>query len=311
MSRIDPVLRVQGLCKRHGEVDVLRGVDLQLPAAAVLGLVGLNGSGKTTTIECLLGLQGFHAGDVSVLGRRPRDLYRLQGEVVAIFDTPSVAPHLTVRQCLEHARLLCPRPVRGCAEVEGLLGLEGYSRHRIRQLSLGNRRRVSIAQALLGEPKLIVLDEPFNGLDAGGVDQVLELIAELNRQSGTAFLLSSHQLPYLERVCSHFAILHDGGIAASGELPELLADSAARVVLHSSEPQLALEALAGDKRVAVCGGSADEGASESIELRLLDNWRSDELVALLVERGVPVCELIRQRASLEQLFRELTAGEPQ
>jgi len=231
--------------------------------------------------------------------------------VVAICDAPSGATHLTVGQGSGHARLLSPRRVRGWAEVEGVLGPEGYSRHRIRQLSLGNRRRVSIAQALLGEPKLIVLDEPFNGLDAGGVDQVLELIAELNRQSGTAFLLSSHQLPYLECVCSHFAILHDGGIAASGELPELLADSAARVVLHSSEPQLALEALAGDKRVAVCGGSADEGASESIELRLLDNWRSDELVALLVERGVPVCELIRQRASLEQLFRELTAGELQ
>ena len=304
MTEANPVLRVRGLCKRYGDVPVLQGLDLDLPAAAVLGLVGLNGSGKTTTIECVLGLQDFQQGDVSVLEHGPGELFRLQGDIVAIFDSPSVAPHLTVRQCLEHGRRLCPRPVRSCAEVERLLGIEAYSRYRIRQLSLGNRRRVSIAHALLGEPRLILLDEPFNGLDAGGVDQVLALISELNRESGASFLLSSHQLPYLEQVCSHIAILHQGRIAAAGELQGLLADSGARVILHSAELAAARQLLAGDGRVEMLEGSADGG----LALRLND-WRSDQLVAHLVAHDVPVAELIRQRASLDGLFRELTAGD--
>ena len=294
---------MRGLRKRYGDVAVLHGVDLELPAAAVFGLVGLNGSGKTTTIECTLGLQGFQEGEVSVLGRSPAELFRLQGDVVAIFDSPSVPPHLTVRQCLEHARLLCPKPRRGCAEVERLLGLESYTRYRIRQLSLGNRRRVSIAQALLGEPRLILLDEPFNGLDAGGVDQVLDLIAQLNRESGASFLLSSHQLPYLERVCSHVAILHKGRIAAAGELQELLDDSGSRVVLHSTQTGLAAQLLENNGRVT----DLEQISSTHLKMRLQE-WRSDQLVAFLVENKVPVSELIQQRASLDYFFRELTAG---
>lgn len=294
---------MRGLRKRYGDVAVLHGVDLDLPAAAVFGLVGLNGSGKTTTIECTLGLQGFQEGEVSVLGRGPAELFRLQGDVVAIFDSPSVPPHLTVRQCLEHARLLCPKPQRGCAEVERLLGLESYTRYRIRQLSLGNRRRVSIAQALLGEPRLILLDEPFNGLDAGGVDQVLDLIAQLNRESGASFLLSSHQLPYLERVCSHVAILHKGRIAAAGELQELLDDSGSRVVLHSTQTGLAAQLLENNGRVT----DLEQLSSTHLKMRLQE-WRSDQLVAFLVENKVPVSELIQQRASLDNFFRELTAG---
>lgn len=303
MNAANPALRARGLRKRYGDAAVLRGVDLEVPAAAVFGLVGLNGSGKTTTIECALGLQHFQAGEVSVLGRAPGELFRLRGDVVAIFDSPSVAPHLTVRQCLEHARLLCPRPRRGCAEVERLLGIESYSRYRIRQLSLGNRRRVSIAQALLGEPRLILLDEPFNGLDAGGVDLVLELIAQLNRESGAGFLLSSHQLPYLERVCSHIAILHRGRIAVAGALSELLGDSGSRVMLHTTEMEAAAQLLERESRVALL---ADEG-TERLHVRL-EGWRSDELAAFLVDNGIPVCELVRQRASLDNLFRELTAG---
>lgn len=294
---------MRGLRKRYGDVAVLHGVDLELPAAAVFGLVGLNGSGKTTTIECTLGLQGFQEGEVSVLGRGPAELFRLQGDVVAIFDSPSVPPHLTVRQCLEHARLLCPKPRRGCAEVERLLGIESYAKYRIRQLSLGNRRRVSIAQALLGEPRLILLDEPFNGLDAGGVDLVLELISNLNRETGAGFLLSSHQLPYLEKVCSHVAILHQGRIAAAGALSEMLIDSGSRVALHTTDPEEATHLLELEPCVTLLEGHG----TERLHLRL-EGWRSDELVAFMVDNGIPVCELTRQRASLDNLFRELTAG---
>ncbi|MCG8506334.1 MAG: ABC transporter ATP-binding protein, partial [Sphingomonadales bacterium] len=190
-------LTVSGLQKSYGDFPVLHGLELEITPHAIMGLVGLNGSGKTTTIECLLGLQGFDAGTVNVLDHAPDKLHRLQGDVVAVFDSPSLYPNLTLQQCLEHASLLCPNPVRSVQEVETLLSIEKFHKFKIRQLSLGNKRRASIAQALLGNPKFIILDEPFNGLDAEGVDDVLALIGRLNQEFGTSFLLSSHQLPYL------------------------------------------------------------------------------------------------------------------
>src|SRR5690606_31077562 len=122
----------------------------------------------------------------------------------------------------EYAALLSAAERQDLPRLEALLGIEAYRDFRISQLSLGNRRRASIAQALVGEPSLLVLDEPFNGLDAGGVDDLLALIRRLNREQGMSFLLASHQLSYLERICSHMAILHEGRIACAGSLDSLL-----------------------------------------------------------------------------------------
>ncbi len=192
---------------------MLRNLDLNVERGAIHGLVGLNGSGKTTTLECILGLQQFQSGCAKILGFNPNELHRAEGDIVAVFDTPSLHANLTVRQALNHAALLLPtkkhtrgsaaEPNRSVDEVMSLLGLNRYESYKLRSLSLGNRRRTSIAHALLGNPKLVLLDEPFNGLDAGGVDEVLSLITTLNRDFGTSFLLSSHQLPYLQSVCTH------------------------------------------------------------------------------------------------------------
>src|SRR5690606_14533996 len=159
-----------------------------------------------------------------------------------IFDSPSLHPQLTVRQTLEHALLLSragrgsdTRPPRSPAEVEEMLGIGRYSHYRIRQLSLGNRRRASIAQGLIGRPRVVVLDEPFNGLDAGGVDDVLALISQLNRDEGCCFLLSSHQLPYLERICSHISILHQGQIVVSDHVDRLFSANQLRLQVRCDD----------------------------------------------------------------------------
>ena len=195
-----PALSVTGLYKKYGQFEVLKGLDLVLYPGAIHGLVGLNGSGKTTTLECILGLQDFDRGEIRVLGHGPRKLHAAQGRIVAIFDTPSLNPNLTVRQSLRQALLLCDGAARKPAEVEAQLGITKFSDFKIKNLSLGNKRRASIAHALLANPEIILLDEPFNGLDAGGVDEVLALIKDLNQKQGTSFLLSSHQLPYLEEI---------------------------------------------------------------------------------------------------------------
>ncbi|MEE3087865.1 MAG: ABC transporter ATP-binding protein, partial [Pseudomonadota bacterium] len=175
MSTQTPALLISGLQKTYGNLDVLKGVNLTLTSGSIQGLVGLNGSGKTTTLECILGLQRFDQGEVSVLGLVPTDLCTAQGKVTAVFDSPSLNPNLTVRQCLQHASLLSKQSRRHPKDLEKLLGLCQFSNFPIKTLSLGNKRRASIAHALISEPDLVIMDEPFNGLDAGGVDEVLLL----------------------------------------------------------------------------------------------------------------------------------------
>ena len=224
-------------------------------------------------VRCILGLQPFNSGSISVLGRQPKDLHLASGRVVAIFDTPSLYPNLTVRQSLQHALLLCQKVVRTPAEVEKLLGIERFSDFRIRHLSLGNKRRASIAQALLGSPELVLLDEPFNGLDAEGVDDVLGLIGQLNRDEGTAFLLSSHQLPYLEQVCSHIAILHRGEIALSSDIDSLLSRTTASVQLRTPQESEAIALLEGQTGCRF--SHRDSGGSLHVAEVVFEIWNGE------------------------------------
>ena len=191
MSTHTPALLISGLQKSYGNLEVLKGVDLTLTSGGIQGLVGLNGSGKTTTLECILGLQRFDQGEVSVLGLVPTDLCTAQGKVTAVFDSPSLNPNLTVRQCLQHSSLLSKQSRRHPKELEKLLGLSQFSNFPIKTLSLGNKRRASIAHALISEPDLVIMDEPFNGLDAGGVDE--GPAADQVAQSRTR-----HQLPAVQ-----------------------------------------------------------------------------------------------------------------
>ena len=295
-------LSVSGLKKNYGTFSVLRGLDLELEHEAIHGLVGLNGSGKTTSLECILGLQEFNGGQVHVLGRSPNELHAARGKIVAVFDTPSLHPNLSLMQCLHQAALLCETVYRTPLQVAQMLGIERYSNFKIKQLSLGNKRRASIAQALLGRPELIVLDEPFNGLDAEGVDDVLQLITTLNREEGTAFLLASHQLPYLEQVCSHIAILHHGRIVVSDEIAKLLGQSKSTILLKSAQPESAaqfIQQLDGFERPKLDAEGYLRVDGETIS--------SANLNQKLVAAGIDVSELIVKRGSLASLFREITS----
>ena len=297
-------ISVNGLNKSYGSFEVLKNLDLELKQGSILGLVGLNGSGKTTTIECILGLQEANSGSVSILNHTPQKLHETRGKIVSIFDTPSLHPNLTVRQSLEHAKLLSGSLVRTPQQVEELLGIEKYSTFKIKNLSLGNKRRASLAQALLGNPELIILDEPFNGLDAEGVDDVLALIRRLNKDKGTTFLLSSHQLPYLESICSHIAILHQGKILVSDNIDDLLANTNHSILLKTETEKTAIKFLEDQDDITVINKNSDG----YLELSTKD-VRSSDLTRQLVENQIAVSELVLKQASLGNLFRAITSEE--
>ncbi|MEX1032099.1 MAG: ABC transporter ATP-binding protein [Cellvibrionaceae bacterium] len=297
-------LEINGLRKHYGRHQVLRGVDLALASGTVHGLVGLNGAGKTTTLQCILGLLPYDSGEVSVLGLPPAKLHRSRGEVAVVFDEPCLHPHLTVGQILEHACLLTSSSDKqNLRELEILLGIERYHNFKVRELSLGNRRRTSIAQALVGNPDFILLDEPFNGLDAGGVDDLLALIQSLNRDQGISFLLASHQLSYLERICSHMAILHRGQIAVSGDIGSLLQSKQTRLTLLTSDQPQTRRLLRDMVGVTLVPGEEDDSSPIVCDLR---DGSSAAINRALVTAGIDVFELTRQRSSLDALFRDVT-----
>jgi ABC-type multidrug transport system ATPase subunit len=298
-------LSVSGLKKSYGIHEVISNLDLQIHQGSIHGLVGLNGSGKTTSLECILGLQSVNSGDISILNYSPKQLHRANGDIIAIFDSPSLLPNLTVRQCMQHASLLCETPKRSPALAEQLLSIERFSNFKIKHLSLGNKRRASIAHALIGNPKMIILDEPFNGLDAEGVDDVLQLIKTLNKEEGTTFLLSSHQLPYLEQICSHIAILNKGSIAINDKIEALLAQSSCSVLLQTDQQETVIKLLENGTfaKVAI---AADPNYLQ-VTLNSID---SSQLNKMLVDQNISINELILNRASLGSLFREITREAP-
>lgn len=302
----DQVLTIAALDKYYGKTRVLQQLNLSVARGAIHGLVGLNGSGKTTTLECVLGMQAFNSGKLMVMGRHPSRLWQGRGDVVGIFDSPSVHPAMTVRHVLEHARIVCARPVRSPAEVEAMLGISRYSNYKIRQLSLGNRRRASIGHALIGQPEFIILDEPFNGLDAGGVDDVLALIQRLNRDHGTTFLLSSHQLAYLESICSHLAILHQGRIAMNGDVATLFHQKQARLTIRCDQIDKASALLAGLEGVSAIT-RVGTGVDTSLSMTL-DSIDAGAINSTLVLAGVSVFGVEMQQPGLTQLFHDVVGA---
>ena len=294
------VLAIEGLCKRFGRVVALDGVQLTIDRGEIHGLIGLNGSGKTTTIECCLGLLNSDDGHVDVLGYLPSETWKLNGRLASVSDTPDLFPHLTVRQNLKYVQQLVQVRRRTPEEVEQLLGISSYSNFRAKSLSMGNKRRLSLAQALLGNPEFIVFDEPFNGLDVQGIEDVLEVIKQQNESQGTTFLLASHQLAYLERICSHISVLHDHRIAIGGNLSDLLASN--RQVVQVKTPHT--EQVCGLVN-ELAGGSILDVIPESTVRVSLTDLTSAQLNSTLNGAGLAVDELVIERETLRELFQEV------
>ncbi|MDD7919544.1 ATP-binding cassette domain-containing protein [Actinomycetospora callitridis] len=302
MSSSDAVAaRVRGLRKTFGDTVAIDDVDLDVPAGAVLGMLGPNGSGKTTLIRMLLGLTRPTAGTVELLGRSGNDLASALPDVGALVEGPGFHPFLSGRDNLLRAAAAEPRldgnlrePVDAALER---VGLADAARKRYRAYSLGMKQRLGLAAALLVPRRLVVLDEPTNGLDPAGTRDVRRVVAEL-RASGATVLLSSHLLAEVEAVCSHVAVLQTGTLLVAGELQTLLDADTGGLVVSTPDVDDAILAL----REAGAPSYRAEGGVAVPPGRL----EAPEVVAALVAAGVAVWEVHRRRAHLEELFARLT-----
>ncbi|HEX9776190.1 MAG TPA: ABC transporter ATP-binding protein [Actinomycetota bacterium] len=215
----DDAVRVQNLTKRYGATRALDGVSLSVPAGSIFGLVGPNGAGKTTLIKTLVGLARADEGEAHLLGYPvPHTLVQALPRVGVMLDVPGFYPRLSLRSNLRMlAEGLSPGEVDGALNTVGLLERAGS---KVRTLSHGMRQRLACAAALIRDPALLIMDEPFNGLDPPTVRDLRQLLAERGARGKTVFI-SSHQLEELEKLCSHVAAIQRGRVVAAIALSEL------------------------------------------------------------------------------------------
>ncbi|TDD38246.1 ABC transporter ATP-binding protein [Saccharopolyspora elongata] len=298
--------RTAGLRKAYGRTVAVAGVDLAVPRGGVVGVLGPNGSGKTTTIRMLLGLTAPTSGTVELLGHRlPEHSGRVLPRVGALVEGPGFHPFLSGRENLLRCAAMEPA-LRG-PEIRGVVeqalervGLGAAAGRRYRGYSLGMKQRLGLAAALLVPRELVVLDEPTNGLDPAGTREIRRIIAELHA-AGTTVLVSSHLLAEIEATCTHVAVLHRGSLVAQGELAAMLEAGAPHLVVSTSDASGAVATLTGK------GVQAREDAG-AVRADLSD-VDSAEVVAMLVHAGVPVHEARLARTGLEDLFARLTEEE--
>ncbi|MFJ4848694.1 MULTISPECIES: ABC transporter ATP-binding protein [unclassified Streptomyces] len=300
-------VRARGIAKRFGDVVALDGVDLDVTQGQIHGLVGPNGAGKTTLLGLLLGLAVADGGTLEILGTPIGRALSAPDGVAGFVDGPGLYPSLTARQNLAALAALRGQDTRGPGIDEALdqVGLTDVADDRARGFSLGMRQRLGLAAALLTKPRLLVLDEPSNGLDPAGKRHVHGVLNRL-AHDGTSVVISSHHMDDLEALCSEVTILATGRVVFSGPLGKLAAENRELDYrLRTSDPQAARALAAGTDGIRLADGT---GARQDAELLVVRGLvpALDALVAALVHAGIAVRELAPVVSPLEAAFLALT-----
>lgn len=298
-------IQTSNLSKRFPGGSGVRSLCLNVPLGSVYGFLGPNGAGKTTTVRMLLDLLRPDEGQISLLGA---PLSRQQREplakVGALVESPSLYPHLTGRQNLEVTRRLLNLPAARIDVVLDQVGLRACAERRVREYSLGMRQRLALALSLLPAPRLLILDEPTNGLDPAGIVDMRRLLRDLAAQGVTVFV-SSHLLSEIELVANHVGVLQAGQLRFEGTLEQLRARSRPKLQIRCDDPVQAAYTL------AQAGERVSEIDAEGLKVHLQSRSEQD-INRLLVSQRIGVSHLARETASLESLFFALTdyAAEP-
>ncbi len=304
-------VRARGITKCFGDVVALDGVDLDVARGRIHGLVGPNGAGKTTLLGLLLGLAVADGGSLEILGTPVGRAFEAPGGVAGFVDGPGLYPSLTARQNLAALAALRGDDTRSAGIEDALeqVGLTDVADDRTRGFSLGMRQRLGLAAALLAKPRLLVLDEPANGLDPAGKQHVHGVLTRLARE-GTSVVLSSHRMDDLEALCSEVTILATGRTVYSGPLGDLAAENRELDYrLLTSDPERARALAAGTPGIRLVDDAGGRGGRAALVLRA-QTVALDDLVVRLVHEGIALRELAPVVSPLEAAFLALTEHRP-
>jgi ABC-2 type transport system ATP-binding protein len=294
---MEAAIEVSGLSKRYGPIKALDDVSFTVRPGRVTGFVGPNGAGKSTTLRVILGLDAPDAGRALIGGRPYGGLRHPLNQVGAMLDAAALHPG---RRACDHLRWLAHSnglPTRRVTEVQAQVGLESAARRRAGGFSLGMRQRLGIATALIGEPEVLILDEPANGLDPAGIRWMRGLLRSLAAE-GRAVLVSSHLMSELEDTADQLLVIGRGRIIADTSVSELLA--------AASGERIALRTTARTEAMTVLSQAGATVIATGRETLTISELAAERVVAVLGASGVPFSEVSAHRATLEEAYMELT-----
>ena len=297
------IVQTRGLCKQYGKVLRVNHLDLQVPEGAIYGFLGPNGAGKSTTLKMILGLVRPTAGSISVFEKEVNGHNRLDmlKQVGSLIESPSYYGHLTGEENLKVVQTLRGVPEKDVYEVLEIVRLEGQRSKKVAHYSLGMKQRLGLAAALLGFPRLLILDEPTNGLDPAGIQEMRELICSLPARFGMTVLVSTHLLSEIDQMADHVGIIREGELVFQDTLETLHRHSRHNLALRTGDNEGALKLLHQNR--VPCAQEEDY-----ILLPRLDDPDAAKLIRYLIGHGVDVLRLEERQKSLEDIFLKLTGG---
>jgi len=297
---MQPVLLTDNLTKRYGNTAAVDRIRLRIEEGEVYGFLGPNGAGKTTTLKMLVGLIQPTEGTFTVFGRTFAQHRRwILSQTGALIESPSYYGHLTGRENLRIIQRLRGLPERNVSEALRVVRLEKHQHKRVDQYSLGMKQRLGLAMALISFPKLLILDEPTNGLDPAGIEEIRELIRSLPRQYGMTVLVSSHLLSEVEQIATSVGIIHDGRLVFQGSLDSLKAKSDPAIAVKTTDNLAAERVLAGQ-------GLKPKERGGYLTLPDMEDRQMAEVNRTLVRAGIGVIRIEERKKILERIFLELT-----
>ena len=297
---METVLRTVGLTKRFGRASAVDHVIMTVNKGDIYGFIGKNGAGKTTFMRVVLGLSAPTEGTVELFGGlSPEEAGKKIG---ALIEAPGIFPHCTAKENMKRFAILKDEDE---SKIDGLLdfvGLGDVGNKKAGKFSLGMKQRLGIAIAMLGDPELLILDEPVNGLDPTGMKEIRDLILRLNREKGITVLISSHLLDELSKIVTRYGIINNGVLVDEIDASEMKAKTGHRLIIVVDDVEKAvslLEKEVGKDSIGINGHAI--GLSSGLD-------RTEELNALLVKNGVAVSSLSVKTDGLEKYFIEKVGG---
>ncbi|ANS73392.1 bacitracin ABC transporter ATP-binding protein [Paenibacillus yonginensis] len=293
-----PVVRIKGVSKKIGSKTLIDNLNLEIPAGQVYGFLGPNGAGKTTTIRMMVGLMSISQGDIYVGDSSVKeDFEGAMKQIGAIVENPEMYKFLTGYQNLLHYARMSPGVTKArIDEAVARVGLTNRIHEKVKTYSLGMRQRLGVAQAILHRPKLLVLDEPTNGLDPQGIRELRDYLRELAHQEGTTVFVSSHLLAEMELMCDTVAVIKQGKLVDVKSLRENAETSKQETAFEVDKPEAA---------AAIAGAGRLEG---SLLIVTADKEEVAELNARLATAGIRIYGIRTLTRSLEDQFLEMTGG---
>lgn len=291
------VLSIRGLTKNFGRLCAVNKLNLEVNRGEVFGMLGPNGSGKTTTLGMLMGVINPTAGDFSWFGQPPTN--QIRKKIGAVLEHPIFYPYLSGQKNLELMAMIKEAPVSNIPKVLELVELSTRKDDKYKTYSLGMKQRLAIASALLNDPIVLILDEPTNGLDPMGIAEIREIIKKI-AQDGKTIILASHLLDEVQKVCSHFAVLRRGNLVHAGPVDAVgHGEETVEVVAFHDDLGLILENFPGTLGV--------KKEQQHFVVKMKDNFHSQDINRYLFEKGIVATHLLTQKKSLEKQFLEILA----